>query len=79
MHDEEWCENDDGEGWYIHPADAPTWTAGIDAPYNWAHAMGSALAELYRATDDTRYRNRVVKLARTASTRLCANGTRRCS
>ncbi len=59
VHEEQW--ND--EGFYVFREDAEvTGDAGVDVPYNLNSAMGRMILALYRATHDSRWRDRAVAI-----------------
>ncbi|MDA2925982.1 hypothetical protein MYX78_01920 [Acidobacteria bacterium AH-259-G07] len=64
VHDDEWRENQEGEGWYVARRSAPQWSAGLDLPINQSNVLGLAMLELGRISGDPLYRDRVTKLAR---------------
>ncbi len=64
VHDDEWRENDRGEGWYIARQSAPQWSAGSDMPINQSNVLGLVMVELSRITENPIYRERATKLAR---------------
>ncbi|SDS31615.1 glycoside hydrolase family 88 protein [Microlunatus soli] len=62
FHDHEYRTAPDGSGDYVFERGAPIPFDGAVQPYNQSHAMGQTLAELYRATGDTGYRDKVEAL-----------------
>jgi hypothetical protein len=61
FHDEEFAIVD-GVGDYVWPKGAPIPFDGLIQPYNQSHAPGQAMAELYRATGDESYREKVAAM-----------------
>ena len=62
-HDDEWV-NSGRVGYYRFRLRAPVWSDGVEAPHNKLFAMGRTLVELYRATGESVYRSRSIRLAR---------------
>lgn len=61
-HDEEFHVREGGIGDYVFPKGAPIPFDGTIEPYNQSQAMGQAFVELYRATGDTAYRDKVAAM-----------------
>lgn len=64
VHDPEWRENEQGEGYYVSLPGAPTWWAGTDNPINHFLALGRAVLQLGVVTRKRTYIDRAVKMAR---------------
>lgn len=62
VHDPEW-EEDGSRGYYRFKRGAPIWADGIVEPHNMYLNMGLTYLHLYRATGNTLYRDRAVKMA----------------
>ncbi len=71
--EEQWRENDAGEGWYAVPKGAPIWMDGCDEPHNHYLAVGSAMLNLTPATGDAKWAERVAKMATTIKNDLELN------
>lgn len=65
VHDPEWRENEQDEGYYVTLADAPVWHAGMDNPLNHFLSLGRAVVQLAAATGDPVYIDRAQKMANT--------------
>ena len=65
VHDEEWRENDSGEGWYVFRKGDPSGFDGTEQPANQFLAPGRAMLHLAALTGNRRYADRAAKLART--------------
>ena len=63
--EENWRENDEGEGWYVIPRGAPVWMDGVEEPHNHSLAVGRSIIQLAAVTGDPKWRDRAERLART--------------
>lgn len=64
VHDAQWRENDEGEGYYVTLPGSPAWWAGTDTPVNQFLALGRAMAQLAAITRAPILLDRVGKMAR---------------
>jgi len=63
--EDEWRENEQGEGWYAARLGAPVWFDGVDLPHNQFLAIGRVLVEFAAATAKPKWRERATRMART--------------
>ncbi|MGH3728305.1 MAG: hypothetical protein ACRDTU_06085 [Micromonosporaceae bacterium] len=70
VHDEEWRENDRGEGWYVFAKGNPSGFDGAEQPANQFLAPGRAMLHLAAVTGKSSHADRVAKLARTFRNQL---------
>lgn len=63
VHDNEWRENDDGEGYLLYVKGSPQQWDGCELPINRSLGLGQTLTELAAVTGDDTYRHRVSALA----------------
>jgi hypothetical protein len=62
VHDDEWRESSE-EGYYIYRKGSPYWCDGVGVPFNQNLGLARTMLKIYQATGDTRYIDRVVKIA----------------
>lgn len=60
--EEDWRDNDTGEGWYVLNADAPASYAGTDAPHNHNLAIARCFTHVAVVTRDPLHRHRARQL-----------------
>ncbi|MGH3469936.1 MAG: hypothetical protein ACRDQF_19630 [Thermocrispum sp.] len=70
VHDEEWRENDSGEGWYVFRKGDPSGFDGAEQPANQFLAPGRAQLHLAAVTGKRIYADRAAKMARTLRNQL---------
>lgn len=70
VHDEEWRENDQGEGWYVFRRGDPSGFDGTEEPANQFLAQGRAQLHLAAVTGKRIYADRTAKMARTFQNQL---------
>lgn len=63
--EDEWRENESGEGWYVVSRGAPIWMDGADEPHNHSLSVGRSVIQLAAVTKDEKWRIRAEKMART--------------
>ncbi len=63
VHDDEWRESGAG-GYYIFRKDSPYWCDGVGVPFNQNLGMGRTLLKMYQITGETKYLDRVIRIAR---------------
>ncbi|MFI7615392.1 hypothetical protein ACIBP6_29595 [Nonomuraea terrae] len=69
-HDDEWRQTDDGYGYFVWNKGTPLAYDGTEQPTNQFLALGQTYAEIYAATGDRFYGDRVRALARTFAREL---------
>lgn len=76
VHDDEWRENDSGEGWYVFPKGMPINLDGTELPANQFLATARTLIHLSALTGNATYQDRATKMARAFRNQLAlgANG-----
>lgn len=62
--EDDWKENDEGEGWYAVALGAPVWMDGVDEPFNHFLAVGRTMIQLAAVTENPKWRDRAEKMAR---------------
>ncbi len=77
MLEDNWRENEAGEGWYIVERGASVWMDGIDEPHNHSLALGRSIIELAVITQEEKWLDRAEKMARTIHNdlELLSNGS----
>lgn len=69
VHEDEW--QDSGEtGYYIYRKGSPYWCDGVGVPFNQNLAIARTMLKLYQVTGESKYLDRVVKIARHFKERL---------
>ncbi len=63
VHDEDWRETPEGEGFYVTPKGAPVRYDGVELPFNQVLSLGRTLVELAVLTGEPGYRDKVAKIA----------------
>lgn len=74
VHDPEWRENSEGEGYYIAQAGAPVWNAGFDNAIGHFTPMGRAIVQMARVTGDRVYIDRANAMGWTVRNALVSDG-----
>ena len=74
IHDDQWRETDQGEGYYVSAPGSPNFNESADLPLNQSLALGRTLVGLATLTDDGGYAEKARKLARTFSNDLRDGG-----
>lgn len=64
VHDDEWREAEDETGYYIFRKGSPYWCDGVGVPFNQNLSLARTMLLIYQATGETKYIDRVVKIAR---------------
>lgn len=70
VHDHEWRQNDEGEGWYIWEKGTPLAFDGCEMPHNQFLALATTQVHLAGLVDDGPYRDRAIRMLRTFSNDL---------
>jgi len=65
IHDDQWRENERGEGYYVFTPGSPNRYESVDLPHNQSLALGRTLARLTTVTEVGEYSDEVRKLTRT--------------
>ncbi|WP_129669348.1 hypothetical protein [Phytoactinopolyspora endophytica] len=65
VHDHEWRQNDQGEGWYVWEKGTPLAFDGCEMPHNQFLALATAQAYLAALVDDGPYREHAVRMLTT--------------
>lgn len=65
VHDDQWRETDDGEGYYVFRPGSPTKNESVELPHNQSLALGRTLIQLAVLTGESTYAEKACKLART--------------
>ncbi|MFW6599114.1 hypothetical protein ACQBAU_01390 [Propionibacteriaceae bacterium Y2011] len=74
VHDPEWRENEEGEGYYVAQAGAPVWNAGFDNAIGHFTPLGRAIVQLARVTGDRQYVERANAMGWTVRNSLVSDG-----
>ncbi len=70
VHDDDWRENDRGEGWYVFPKGSPVDLDGVEMPANQFLAPARTMLHLAPITGRQDYADRAAKMARTFKNQL---------
>lgn len=63
VHDDEW-QDEGAMGYYIYRKGSPYWCDGVGVPFNQNLAMARTMLKIYQFTGETKYLDRVFKIAR---------------
>jgi hypothetical protein len=74
VHDHEWRQNDQGEGWYVWEKGTPLACDGCEMPHNQFLALATTQVHLAALTEDTPYRERAVRMLTTFRNDLRVQG-----
>lgn len=63
VHDDEWRESGEG-GFYVFRKGSPYWCDGVGVPFNQNLGMARTLLRIWQVTGETRYLDRITRIAR---------------
>ncbi|MDR9786125.1 MAG: Ig-like domain-containing protein [Peptococcaceae bacterium MAG4] len=75
VHEDEWRESG-GAGYYIYRKGSPYWCDGVGVPHNQNLGLARTMLNIYLVTGETKYLDRVTKIARHFKNNLTLEGDR---
>jgi hypothetical protein len=75
VHEDEWRESG-GAGYYIYRKGSPYWCDGVGVPHNQNLGLARTMLNIYQATGETKYLDRVTKIAQHFKNNLTLEGDR---
>ncbi len=75
VHEDEWRESA-GAGYYIYRKGSPYWCDGVGVPHNQNLGLARTMLNIYQVTGESKYLDRVTKIARHFKNNLTLEGDR---
>lgn len=75
VHEDEWRESG-ASGYYIYRKGSPYWCDGVGVPFNQNLGLGRTMLKIYQTTGETKYLDRVTKIAQHFKDNLTLQGDR---